>query len=275
MQDQNDPESTGFPVGYFVIRSVAANRLLDVALDEIEDGTEICLWPEKESSLVESFRDPSTNNQVFFIDTSGALCSRSSGHAVDIDGDQLVLRHRRPYSRPFPNSYAHPLPKFTYSDQTGEITVQFSCDPSYPPPSALPSSSWKSKTYLLASMPMRKPRSIIDDASEFFATSVLTPTISFFSGKAGPPLATPEQVFGGEIDLKEDEVVDEERGEEAEVDDSPNLKRNVRMVSVDGAGKEKERMDRMLSDKARNRRQWQVLPLRRINARTVGSPGRS
>ncbi len=42
-------EDSGFPAGYFVIRSVATNRLLDVTMDEIEDGTEIGLWPEKES----------------------------------------------------------------------------------------------------------------------------------------------------------------------------------------------------------------------------------
>jgi hypothetical protein len=44
----------GFPEGYFVIRSVASNRLLDVACDEVEDGTALLLWPEKEYSLVES-----------------------------------------------------------------------------------------------------------------------------------------------------------------------------------------------------------------------------
>lgn len=43
----------GFPHGYFVIRSVATNRLLDIQGDCVEDGTEIVLWPEKEGSLVE------------------------------------------------------------------------------------------------------------------------------------------------------------------------------------------------------------------------------
>ena len=47
-------DTSGFPPGYFVIRSVACARLLDVTMDEIEDGTEIALWPEKEKSLVES-----------------------------------------------------------------------------------------------------------------------------------------------------------------------------------------------------------------------------
>jgi hypothetical protein len=47
-------QTNGFPPGYFIIRSVATNRLLDVTQDDIEDGTEIILWPEKEMSLVES-----------------------------------------------------------------------------------------------------------------------------------------------------------------------------------------------------------------------------
>lgn len=43
----------GFPPGYFVIRSVATGRLWDVSSDEVEDGTPVILWPEKEQSLVE------------------------------------------------------------------------------------------------------------------------------------------------------------------------------------------------------------------------------
>lgn len=43
----------GFPPGYFVIRSVATERLLDVEQDNVGDGAEIILWPEKETSLVE------------------------------------------------------------------------------------------------------------------------------------------------------------------------------------------------------------------------------
>lgn len=49
-----DVQTYGFPAGYFVIRSVATNRMLDVVLDDMEDGTEIILWPDKEPSLVES-----------------------------------------------------------------------------------------------------------------------------------------------------------------------------------------------------------------------------
>ena len=46
----------GFPPGYFVIRSVATDRLWDVSSDEVEDGAPIILWPEKEQSLVEGGR---------------------------------------------------------------------------------------------------------------------------------------------------------------------------------------------------------------------------
>jgi hypothetical protein len=43
----------GFPPGYFLIRSSATGRLLDVALDKVADGSPLLLWPEKETSLVE------------------------------------------------------------------------------------------------------------------------------------------------------------------------------------------------------------------------------
>lgn len=43
----------GFPPGYFVIRSLATGKLLDVEQDDVEDSAEIILWPEKESSLVD------------------------------------------------------------------------------------------------------------------------------------------------------------------------------------------------------------------------------
>lgn len=54
MTQTADIDNTGFPPGYFIIRSVASERLLDVIMDDTEDGAELCLWPEKEKSLVES-----------------------------------------------------------------------------------------------------------------------------------------------------------------------------------------------------------------------------
>lgn len=46
--------NTGFPDGYFIIRNTANGRVLDVASDGVEDGTEVILWPQQETSLVES-----------------------------------------------------------------------------------------------------------------------------------------------------------------------------------------------------------------------------
>ncbi|KAG6830887.1 hypothetical protein H0H92_014038 [Tricholoma furcatifolium] len=225
-------ETYGFPPGYFIVRNLAMNRVLDVKEDQIEDGTEVILWSEKDTSLVETRRRPEANNQVFFVDASGALCSRSSGHALDIEGDQLVLRHRRPVSYPFPNKYAHPLPTFSFSQETGEIAVNFQTDPAYSQHSH--SETWKKRTYLLTSIPLRKPKTIIDDATEFLSNAISTP-LSFLSGKNPAPQATPDEVFRGPIDLDENEVVEEDRSEEAEVDDSPETGRKVPVTPFDNA----------------------------------------
>lgn len=75
--------------------------------------------------------------------------------------------------------------------------------------------------------------------------------------------ATPDAVFGGEIDLKEDEVLETERGEELEVDSSPDLGRKLRMVEAEGD-------DGELSDQARLRRTWVVIPLRTSKSKTGG-----
>ena len=77
------------------------------------------------------------------------------------------------------------------------------------------------------------------------------------------PQPNPEEVFSGNIDLNENEVVDDERGEEGEVDDSHELGRKVRMLAID----RKEESDKALGEKAKIRRQWQVVGLRRHDAR--------
>jgi len=250
-----DVQTFGFPPGYFIIRSVASDRLWDVAADDVEDGTEIVLWPEKEKSLVEDLRLPEANNQVFFIDTSGALCSRSAGHAIDVEGDRLVIRHRRPISNPFPNEYSHPLPQFSFSAETGHITVTFATDPAYLGTGGV-SDAWKAKSYILSSIPLRKPRSFVDDASEFLSTSV-TNTFSFLSGGPISPKATPDDVFNGEIDLQEDSILEQERGEELEVDDAPDWIRKIRMLSLRPKDLE------TVGQKAGKRRQFQIIPLRK------------
>ena len=73
-------------------------------------------------------------------------------------------------------------------------------------------------------------------------------------------------MFNGDIDLREDEVLEEDKGEEAEVDNSPDLGREVRIVVV--STEEKKMMDLLLSEKAKKRRKWVVIPLRTANAKT-------
>lgn len=48
-----DLNTYGFPQGYFLIKNVATNRFLDVGGGQDQDGTQIILWPQKETSLVE------------------------------------------------------------------------------------------------------------------------------------------------------------------------------------------------------------------------------
>ena len=124
----------GFPPGYFVLHSVSSGRMLDVSSDSIQDGAPIILWPEKDNSLVEGkplfahplhtadecigLRRPEALNQVsmrifpcvchsrflkvFFIDNNGLLCSRSSGHALDIESKSLPsLPSHSPSTSPF------------------------------------------------------------------------------------------------------------------------------------------------------------------------------
>ncbi|KAF8846158.1 WD40 repeat-like protein [Paxillus ammoniavirescens] len=249
-----EAQLSGFPPGYFLIRSVATGRLWDVSLDEVEDGTEIVLWPEKEQSLVESLRNPEANNQVFFIDTSGALCSRASGHAIDVEGEHPVLRHRRPVSKPYPNAYSHPLPQFSYNQATQQISVAFSCDPTYPGNGA--SNGWRRKKYILSSVPLRKPKSLMDNASDFLSTAVAAPFSFLSGGSPTKPKSSPEEVFSGDIDLREDEMLEQDRGEEGQVDDSPELVRKLRVLAVDPRDAPPEETS------ARKRRQWQVLSLR-------------
>lgn len=256
-------DDCGFPAGYFVLGSVGCDRMADVEGNSNADGSEIIMWPEKEKSLVEGFRDRGADNQVFFVDPSGALCSRASGHAIDVQGDRLVLRHRRPATYPYPNRFSHPFPKFKYSQHTGEITVHFETDPSYPEPGEATSDAWKSKTYVLTSVPLRKPRTVLDDASQFFTTNIFRPIGAAFGGATGHA-ATAEEV--ATLELRGDEVLEEEKREEDEVDDSAEVFRRLRVVAL----ADKADSDKTMTEKARRRRQWVVRGLRKSNARTGG-----
>lgn len=164
---------------------------------------------------------------------------------------------------PFPNAFSHPLPRFTYDAKTGQILVAFATDPSYPtePDLSTTMSLWKDKTYVLSALPLRKPRTIIDDASEVLTSAISMP-FTLLTGRSAAP-ATPEAVFNsGDIDLREDEILETERSEEGEVDDSPERLRQVRVL---GLTKEDTLT---MGEKAKARQQWVMLPLRRTRKGT-------
>ncbi|KAI0003809.1 hypothetical protein BJV74DRAFT_811836 [Russula compacta] len=254
-RDEKPSNDCGFPPGRFVLRSMSCGRVLDVASDSVQDGSPMILWPEKDSSLVESFRRPEAGNQVFFIDTTGALCAHASGHALDVENGRLVLRHRRPLTQPYPNTYSHPLPRFRYNGATGVLTVEFENDPAF-----AGGTVWRAQTFHLTAIPRRRPRTLFDGATDALASAFRTP-LSFIGGS---PISAVDPITAGTDDafnLREDEVEEQDRGEDAEVDDDPARDRDVRVV-----GLTPEEL-RELTPKACARRRWEVLPLRVSAAR--------
>lgn len=135
--------------------------------------------------------------------------------------------------------------------------MTFATDPSYPAPKDVNKwEAWKEMTFLVTAVPARKPRNIIDDASQLLSSAITTP-LSLFGAFKPASSATPETVFSsGEIDLREDEILEQERSEEGEVDDSPERRREVHVLALS-----KEEVD-VASVKAESRRQWEIIPLR-------------
>lgn len=212
----------------------------------------------------------------------------------------MVLRHRRPIAANFPSPTSHPLPTFSYDPVTGHITVAFETDPAYPPPlppkddfemvaspsndgldsRTGPAKAWKQKTYLLTSIPQQKPRTLVDDAAEFFTSSAALIASPFTS--MGLPFTSTEQqselnkgeedarvldervslehVAAGQFDLLDEEVLEEERSEETEVDDDPDRMRRVRVVGYRKPGESP-------NARARDRKRWEILPIRKERRR--------
>lgn len=109
---------------------------------------------------------------------------------------------------------------------------------------------------MLSSIPMRKPPTILDNAAAFLS-SALSPTLSVFGAITAPPKATPDEVFNtGAVDLREDEILEQDRSDEGEVDDSPERVRRVRVVATS------KEQSGTLSEQALLRRRWEVIPLR-------------
>ena len=173
-------------------------------------------------------------------------------HLGVVDG-QLVLRYRRRLTQPYPNAYSHPLPRFHYQAVTGRIKVEFNNDPEFAGGTA-----WCAKTFYLAALPRPRPRS---RALFGNVTSVLRSPLSFFGG---PPIPAHDPIAAGTNDtsnLRQKEVEEPDRGEDAEDDDDPADRRDVRVIGLTPEGHSE------LSPKAWARRQWEVLPLRNTAAR--------
>lgn len=177
---------------------------------------------------------------------------------------RLVQRHRRPITYPFPNAFSHPIPQFRFDHMSGRISIDFQCDPTYSPSQG---DAWRKKSYLLTSIPKRKPKSL-------FSTVISNPLSAFGLPSPKTPStanATIEDVRESGLDLREDELVERDWEETEEVDDSPNEHRQVCVIGIagpsgfggDGGG------EADLTLAARERRTWEVLPLR--NARASNS----
>lgn len=123
--------------------------------------------------------------------------------------------------------------------------------------------------YLLVSTPRPRPASVIDNASKFFSSAVSS-SMTLFSGASTRTEVTPDAVFAhGDIDLKEDEIMDEDRGEENEVDDSAEPLRLAHVISIP-----KPQENAPTGPQAAVRRQWEILPMRATRARYSGEgPG--
>jgi WD repeat-containing protein 23 len=172
---------------------------------------------------------------------------------LGIPGGRLVLRHRRPLTQPYPNAYSHPLPRFRYNGRTGRISVEFQHDPAFAGGTA-----WHAQTFHLTALPRRRPRTLLDGATDTLASAFRAP-LSFLGVPSSP--ATAHDMAAGTDDafsLRQDEVAEQDRGEDAEVDDDPARVRVIGLTPEE---------HHELGDKAWARQQWEVLPLRTTAAR--------
>jgi len=162
-------------------------------------------------------------------------------------------------TQPYPNAYSHPLPRFHYHRATGRVTVEFENDPTFAGGTA-----WHTRTFNLTALPRRRSRNLLDNATDVLSSAFRAP-LSFLGSPLGSPLIPAHDSTAAGTDetfnLREDEVEEQDRGEDTEVDDHPARERAVRVIGLT----HEEQSE--LNDKAWVRRQWEVLPLRTTAAR--------
>jgi WD repeat-containing protein 23 len=115
----------------------------------------------------------------------------------------------------------------------------------------------------VTAIPRRRSRSILDGASDALASAFRNPFSLLVSAQASmtdPTAAGTDDTFN----LREEEVEEQERGEETEIDDDPARDRFVRVIGMT------PEQDHELTERAWARRRWEVIPLRATAARHCG-----
>ena len=107
---------------------------------------------------------------------------------------------------------------------------------------------------------------MFDAASNFVSNTLTSSAYNLFGPRPTQHniAAEPDALAAIGAELDEDEILDDERGEEAEVDDSPDPLRKVRVISTHKRTVD----DYNLVNSARNRRRWLVETISATDART-------
>ncbi|KAG8745257.1 hypothetical protein FRC10_008430 [Ceratobasidium sp. 414] len=146
------------------------------------------------------------------------------------------------------------------------LRVTFGCDPNYPPPRATdPTNAWRSMDYVVAAVPVQRPRSFLENTMTMMSTigATLSKPQALLANTPASSVAAALGHGGATaayFALRDDEVLEEDRlrGEDY-VDDSPELGRPVHVLRLPIGWLEKA--GARLSDEVMRRRQWVVEPL--------------
>lgn len=103
----------------------------------------------------------------FFVNPKGNLSCGSSGAELDVMGmyqiynvilstdhaslgNALIMTFNRQRTEPWPNPWSHPLPTFSYSEESKMITIKFYADPVVSNDWPRAESEWREKEFALA-----------------------------------------------------------------------------------------------------------------------------
>ena len=106
---------------------------------------------------------------------------------------------------------------------------------------------------------MRRARTFGENVVD--ALSMVPNPFLLMRGQVTGPTRSNLEVAKGDFDVKEDELLDEDRADDEEVDDSPEQLRRVRVLERTDAHTETPK------EKRQDRYQWEILPVRTNKAR--------